>query len=212
MSTPELGQTAARPRRYAVGEAPEPKLLYPLDEFYRAEGRPLPPVERVRGGEVPEPYRHLLVHDRDMTPTLEAFHGERIHLRLLGRRVEAGALWREVVLTLDQSRRPVEFGAIVIYCDRFPPAAREAILAGHTPLGTILADHRIEHDSAPLAFLRVETDALIGAALATEAGAGLYGRRNVLSTPDGSILADILEILPPGDESHWRRPGVVVYR
>lgn len=212
MNTPELGQTAARPRPYAVGEAPEPKLLYPLDEFYRQDGRPLPPVERVRGDEVPEPYHHLLVHDRDMTPTLEAFHGGRIHLRLLGRRVEAGALWREVVLTLDRSERPVEFGAIVIYLDRFPPAAREAILEGHTPLGTILAQHRIAHDSAPRAFVRVRADGLISAALAAEEGATLYGRRNVLATPDGEILADILEILPPGDEDHARRPGVVIYR
>jgi chorismate-pyruvate lyase len=212
MNTPELGQTAARPRPYAVGEAPEPKLLYPLDEFYRSEGRPLPPVDRARGEDVPEPYHHLLVHDHDMTPTLEAFHGERIHLRLLQRKVEVGALWREVVLTLNDSRRPVEFGAIVIYLDRFPEAAREAILAGRTPLGTILAEHRIEHDSAPRAFLRVEADALIADALATEACEQLYGRRNVLSAPDGSILADILEILPPSDEEHARRPGVVVYR
>jgi chorismate-pyruvate lyase len=191
-----LHQTAAAesPRN---GHAPAPGLLFPLDEFYLDAGRPLPPAVRIEGEEVPEPYRQLLVHDRDMTPTLEAFHGERIHLRLLQRRVDGAKLWRQVVLTLNDSKRPVEFGAIVIHCDHFPPAAREQILACHRPLGTILADHAIHHASAPHAFLRVEPDLLICEALATTGIYSLYGRRNVLTTPGGGVLADILEILPP---------------
>ena len=38
---------------------------------------------RIEGARVPEPYRGLLVHEKDMTPTLEAFHGGDIHLRIL---------------------------------------------------------------------------------------------------------------------------------
>src|SRR5438309_1401373 len=84
-----------------AGPESELRLLFPLDEFYALSGRPLPPAAQLKGEEVPEPYRQLLVHDRDMTPTLEAFHGDRIHLRVLERRIEEHALWRQVVLTLD---------------------------------------------------------------------------------------------------------------
>jgi chorismate-pyruvate lyase len=173
------------------------KLLYPLDAFYVRDGRPLPPVSGVAGEDVPEPYRQLLVHNGDMTPALEAFHGERIHLRLLSRRLDGDTLAREVVLTLDDSVRPVEFGAIVIHLRRFPPAAREEILESKTPLGTILRVHAIQHRSRPQAFLCVTSDDLMKEALQLDGPHALYGRRNVLLDPDDHPLADIVEILPP---------------
>lgn len=190
---------------------PEPRLLFPLDEFYRAEGRPLPFVEPISPDDVPEPYRNLLVHDRDMTPTLEAFHGEPIHLRLLQRWLCGETLWRQVVLAINGSGSAVEFGAIVIHCDRFPAAAREQILAGYRPLGTILADHAIEHRSCPRGFLRVQPDGLMREALEMGSDAALYGRRNVLTTPEGGILAEILEILPPLQAAREARAVPVNY-
>lgn len=172
-------------------------LLYPLDDFYARAGCPLPEVARITGEEVPEPYRTLLVHARDMTPTLEEHHGERIYLRVLGRRLEGASLLREVVLTTEMSHRPTEFGAIVIYTDRYPPAAQEEILASHCPLGTILASHAIEHESRPQAYFRLSADAIMQEALLLPGPAELYGRHNVLVTPAGVNLAEVVEILPP---------------
>src|SRR5262249_966101 len=111
----------------------ETALLYPLDEFYAQAGLALPPVQQVDGTQVPEPYRQLLVHNNDMTPTLEAFHGERIHLRVLARRLEGDAYLRQVLLILNGGIMSVEFGAIVIHLQHFPPAAREAIVEGFRP-------------------------------------------------------------------------------
>ena len=56
-------------------------VAYPLDEFYQRRGLHLPPLEVVDAASVPEPYHGLLVHERDMTSTLEAFHQDRVHLR-----------------------------------------------------------------------------------------------------------------------------------
>jgi len=176
---------------------PEVTLLYPLDEFYAAAGLPPPGVAEIPGDAVPEPYRGLLVHSRDMTPTLEAHHGDTIHLRLIERRERPEALLRQVVLVLDGDERPVEYGAIAIHLGPFPPAARELVLGCRCPLGTILARHAIPHRSAPRAYFRVTADAPIAAALGVEPGTALYGRRNVLSTPEGAVLADVVEILPP---------------
>ena len=172
-------------------------LLYPLDTFYEAAGRPLPHAIQVEPEEVPEPYHRLLVPKHDMTPTLEAFHDDRIHLRVLDRRLEDSALCRLVDLVLNGEDRPVEFGAIVIHLDPFPESARQALLEGYRPLGTILADYEIPHQSCPQAFLRITPDGFIGDALGLKGAPELYGRRNVLLTDRGDVIADILEILPP---------------
>ena len=172
------------------------QLLYPLCEFYADAGRPLPEAVQVAGEEVPEPYRQLLVHAHDMTPTLEGFHRERIHLRPLERRLAGDTMRRQVVLTLNGSLKPVEYGAIAIHCQHFPEAARILIVESRCPLGTILADYQIEHLSRPQAFFRVTADDFMHEALGLAGYPVLYGRRNVLLTPDGRVLADVLEILP----------------
>lgn len=172
-------------------------LLYPLDEFYRRAGLMVPAASLLDGKDVPEPYRTLLVHDRDMTPTLEAYHGDRIHLRTIGRRLDGDALSRLVVLTTNQALKPVEFGAIVIHLEQFPAAAREVLLGCRVPLGTVLAEFGIEHYSRPSAFLRVNADPLINGSLDTVGTDFRYGRRNVLRKLSGESLADVIEILPP---------------
>ena len=96
-----------RPRSSAASLA----ISHPLDEFYARMGLTLPPLEQVDGEAVPQPYRQLLVHHNDMTPTLEKFHQHDIHLRLLGRRHRGDEYFREVVLLLDGTNQAVEFGA-----------------------------------------------------------------------------------------------------
>src|SRR6185295_3635482 len=92
-------------------------LAHPLDDFYSSAGLTLPPLQQVHGEEVPEPYKTLLVHQNDMTPTLEKFHGRDIHLRVIGRRRKGNKYYREVVLLTDGENKPVEFGAIKINLD-----------------------------------------------------------------------------------------------
>ena len=172
-------------------------IAYPLDDFYAQAGRALPPIEAVEGNAVPEPYKSLLVQQDDMTPTLEKFHGERIHLAVLSRQQRDDFYFREVVLRLDKSDKPVEFGAIKINLALFPPAARKEILEERRPLGTLLADYTITHTSRPKAFLRIQSDSFINSALQLGGTQWLYGRRNTLWDPQLRSLAEIVEILPP---------------
>jgi len=176
-------------------------LLDPLDQFYLASGVPLPQVRRTEGKDVPEPYRNLLVHEDDMTPTLEAAHRQRIHLRLLSRKLEGDVMLRQVVLLRDSDERPVEFGAIRIRLAGLPPEARQFVLDGRLPLGRVLRDFFIEHLSRPVAYFEVTADSLIGEALQTRTSQRLYGRRNKLLMPSGEVLAEVVEILPPADGS-----------
>src|SRR4051812_3918467 len=100
---PESSQPSAAPTALP--------FVYPLDDFYARAGKPLPQLDRVSGEEVPEPYRTLLVHQNDMTPTLEKFHRAEIHLKILNREQRGDFYFREVALHLNGSEEPVEFGA-----------------------------------------------------------------------------------------------------
>lgn len=178
-------------------EAPRSDLIDPLEAFYARERLALPAVEQLKGSEVPGPYQSLLVHSLDMTPTLKKFYGQNIHIRVLSHHWEGQAYFREVVLVLDSDEKPVEFGAIKINLDLFPPGARLQILSERLPLGDILQMESVQHTSRPKAFFRLESDQLISAALQLDSPVWLYGRRNTLFNFAGQALAEIVEVLPP---------------
>ncbi len=171
-------------------------LAFPLDEFYGSAGRALPELEAIDGAAMPEPYRSLLVHLSDMTSTLEKFHGDRLKLEVLSSRVDGDTYLREVLLRLEESGLPVEFGAIRIHLDRFEAEPRKLILGGKVPLGRVLAEQEVPFTSRPNGFFRITADSFIGPLLAAAEGTGLYARRNTLSNPAGQPLAEIVEILP----------------
>lgn len=185
---------------YCASNELSPAVLpwaHPLDELYAKAGLNLPQIETLPGEEVPQPFRRLLVHEGDMTPTLEKFHQSSIHLNVLGREQRGDYYFREVLLLADDSEKVVEFGAIKINLGYFPAPARQEILREHLPLGTILARYKIDHTSRPKAFLKVRSDAFMNGVLGLNGTHTLFGRRNTLSNLQGQSLAEIVEILPP---------------
>lgn len=171
-------------------------LVYPLDLFYAGTDLPVPEVERVEGELLPEPARTLLVHEGDMTPTLESFYGSRMRLKKLASIADDEAVLRRVVL-FDDRGRMVEFGAIRIELPRYPLRAQAQIREGRVPLGAILDQHHIVHRSRPRGYFRVRADALMRDALRFEGDPMLYGRRNAIVNHADQPLADVVEILPP---------------
>jgi len=172
-------------------------ITHPLEKFYPRSGFSPPPLEQIDGEEMPEPYKSLLVHQRDMTPTLEAFHGRSVHLRVLGRERRGQDYFREVVLQLEDTELPVEFGAIKIHLKLFAAAVREQILREQWPLGHILKDYAVPQTSRPGAYLRIASDQLISRVLGLTGAQVLFGRRNTLLDARERPLAEIIEILPP---------------
>jgi len=172
-------------------------FVYPLDDFYARAGLPLPGIEQIQGEEMPEPYRSLLVHQRDMTPTLEQFHDSNIHLKILKREQRGDFYFREVVLLLDGSEVPVEFGANKVSLVLFPPKARQLILGEHLPLGRILKECDIPHATFAKAFFRVAPDELISSVLHLKEPTWLYGRKATIVDGQKRPLSEIVEILPP---------------
>lgn len=171
-------------------------VLDPLIHFYA--GKPLPAIRPVLASDVPEPYKGLLVHDSDMTSTLEAFHGGPLKLRVLRLTIESDILKREVVLELESTGNSVEFGAIEIFLQTFPEPAQRAIRESYRPLGAILSEFGVAYVSQPSLFFRVDSDVVMQSALDLKGeGVVLFGRCNALRTPEGRLLAEVVEILPP---------------
>src|SRR5690606_9431598 len=115
------------PARVAIAHADplaglkDAEAVFPLNEFYARTGLPLPRIELLPPSGVPEPWHRLLVHARDMTPTLQEHHRSGIHIEVLGRQRNGDAYSREVILRLDSDGRAVEFGASRIALDLLPP-------------------------------------------------------------------------------------------
>ncbi len=180
-----------------LSDLPTLDLLYPLTDFWD-RNEPVPLARQEAGdSRMPEPYRSLLVHDSDMTSTLEAFHDETLRLRLLEKRRVDNALLRKVVLVGERSGRPREFGAIRIDLSAFETEARWVILEGNLPLGAVLARFKVPYTSSPRLFFRLDSDARFERKLELHQSATLYGRQNVLSGANGRPLAEVVEILPP---------------
>jgi chorismate-pyruvate lyase len=178
---------------------PDWNLIYPLSEFYEQSGLSLPIVARVEGQEIPPPYRSLLVHEHDMTPTLENAYRGSIQLRVLQYQLRDHVVSRQVALLVEGNERPVAFGAIKIHLEHFPPRARRLVLERQQPLGTILRAQGVEHTSHPDAFVRVTSDAVINGALQLSGSYQLFGRRNVILDSEQRTLAQVVEILPPSN-------------
>jgi chorismate-pyruvate lyase len=168
-----------------------------LELFYARAGLRPPVLQQIEGEEMPQPFRSLLVHCCDMTPTLEAFFHQPIGLRVLSRELQDQSYVREVVLQRLDNSKPVEYGAIRICLNHLPPVAARRVLEAQRPFGNILQSEAIPHMSWPQAFFRTESDFHMSAVLFLDTPTVLYGRRNVLVDGKRRLLAEVIEILAP---------------
>ena len=193
--SPEMRQAASDALAEALHQ------LLPFHFFYEKAGLELPDFTFLEGSEVPYPYRSLLVHQNDMTPTLAAFHHSKLYLEVHAHESTDEFVMRLVTLHAKSSDKPVEYGAIAIQLGSLPEAVREEVVSGKKPLGGILAEYQVAHSGQPSSYFSVPGDALIANALDQREGENLYGRCNKLLDGEGMVFADIVEILPRSNES-----------
>lgn len=179
--------------------AADPEFLYPLTLFCSNGGHALPSFEVLDGASMPEPYRGLLVHGGDMTSRLEDFHGGLIVIEVLHHEQAGDAYRREVVLRVEETGLPVEYGAIEINLAAFEGEVRRLILEQHLPLGGLLNRFAIKYRSEPRAYIGLGPDQVMQRVFGMPGANHFYGRCNVLYADDGRLLARIVEILRPAE-------------
>lgn len=165
-----------------------------LRDFMRESRIGVEQVQWLDGAWIPQPYSDLLVHQREMTPTLEAFHGDILRLEVL-RAVEVlpDRYLREVLLFTRRWRRPVLYGVIEIGLGRFDLDEAAAIRGGQEPFGRILIRSGRYTISRPIGFFRYD-----GAFPFVDLPSGIcYGRYNQLLDAEEEPIATIFEIMAP---------------
>lgn len=190
--------TLERPRRLDAprrGRSPQ-ALLYPLDIAYRQAGLAAPGADVIDPADIPMPYQSLLVHERDMTITLEQHWGGRVLLRMLSVFAKGPWYFRRVLLSHEYSGRPVEMGAIRINLEAFGPRVRTQILRNTVPLGRVLRDGDVDYLSRPRRFLAVTPNSEMMGVFWMREPRVLYGRQTEVLI-GGRKVGDIVEILPP---------------
>ena len=170
-------------------------ILYPLNLAYEKAGVPQPVVRAVSPKDIPSPYRSLLVHENDMTITLERHFGGPVMLRTLSTTLAGAWYMRRVLLVQQYSGRPVEMGATRLRMDAFKPKVRAQILRNEIPLGRLLRDAGVDFKSQPRAFLAVAPNPEMMGVFWMREPRTLYGRQTELFEA-GRKIGDIVEILP----------------
>ncbi|WP_431862434.1 chorismate--pyruvate lyase family protein [Azospirillum sp.] len=166
--------------------------------WHRLGGEP-PACAIVPADALPAAVRPLLDHTGSMTLRLEAHWGGPLGVRRLADAEDGDTLTRASVLhTLggDGDGTPVELAVIRMALPALPVALHDALRAAAVPFGRLLADHGIAFAAEPLAFFRLEADAVAAGHGAVDLGTPLYGRLNRIVTPEGATLCDVVEIVP----------------
>jgi hypothetical protein len=186
---------AVRSPRATTSTRRVPSPLHPLDLAYRRAGLEPPGATAIAPDRIPQPYRSLLVHQRDMTLTLEAHFGGRVVLRPLSTFVSGPWYYRRVLLAQEYSGRPVEMGAIRMKLAALPRKVQVEIRRNRVPLGRILRDGGVDFTSMPREFFAVTPNPEMMGVFWMREPRTLYGRRTEVLLGDRAI-GDIVEVLP----------------
>jgi hypothetical protein len=174
---------------------PRNGILYPLDRAYAQAGVAPPRAKRIDPDRIPSPYRALLVHERDMTLTLEQHFGGRVVLRPLSTFSNHASYYRRVLLVQEYSGRPVEMGAIRMTLGAFSPRIQALIRQNRIPLGRILRDGGVNFLSRPRVFFAITPNPEMMGVFWMREPRTLYGRQTEVLL-DSMRIGDIVEVLP----------------
>ena len=186
---------AVRSPRAAASSRRVPSPLHPLDLAYVRAGLEPTAATAITPDEIPQPYRSLLAHQRDMTLTLEAHFGGRVALRPLATFTVGAWYYRRVLLAQEYSGRPVEMGAIRIRLAALPRKVQAEIRRNRIPLGRILRDGGVDFTSMPREFFAVTPNPEMMGVFWMREPRTLYGRRTEVLL-GGRAIGDIVEVLP----------------
>ena len=163
-----------------------------------ADGKNIPKAVTVTPEQVPEPYRGLLVHSHHMTVTVEQFYASPVNVKVLKTQLDGNEYSRQILLTLSDTGRVVQFGIVRMDLGLLSPKVREQIVEGRTPLGRVLIENDVLRKVEPMSYVRVRTNATMNGWFAEAESIDTYGRLGVIHT-DGKPAIEVLEILARPD-------------
>jgi len=182
----------------AASRSAEPVLAGLLELF--GETDLASAFQTVSPADVPAPYRAQLVHEHHMTIAMQTHHGEPVDVEVVTERRGDTTYARRSLLRLRSNGRVVQHCTVRIHLPSCSDPVREAILAGRTPLGTILVEHNVMRRIVPLAYLLVQGAASIAESFRAAPRTPLYGRVATIHC-DGNPAIEVLEIVAPEEST-----------
>jgi chorismate-pyruvate lyase len=145
--------------------------------------------------DIPPPYHALLVHEGEMTRTLEEHVGGGVGIRVLSTRARARVYVRRVLLVDEASGRPVAMGAVRLAIAALPRPVRAEVLRGRVPLGRLLRAAGLDFLSRPTGYLRVTPNPELMGLFWMTSPETLFGRTTTVLL-GARTIGEIVEILP----------------
>ncbi len=167
----------------------------PLHMAYEQAGIAPPVLAAVAAADIPHPYQALLVHEGEMTRTLEAHVGGRVGIRVLSTRAGARFYLRRVLLVEEASARPVAMGAVRLTITALPRPVRAEVLRGRVPLGRLLRAAGLDFMSRPTGYLAVTPNPEMMGLFRMTSPETLFGRRTQVLL-GARRIGEIVEVLP----------------
>ncbi|WP_448189216.1 hypothetical protein [Azospirillum sp. sgz301742] len=180
---------------FGTSDGAAARLAALLAPWWRTLGGEAPACTLLPASALPADVRPLLDHRGSMTLMLEAHWGGPLAVCRLADAEDAGTLTRASVLRTADGGLPVELAVIRIALPALPADLHEALRAAAVPFGRLLADRGVAFAAEPLAFFRLDADAVAATHGAVETGTPLHGRLNRIATPDGVELCEVVEIV-----------------
>lgn len=151
-------------------------------------------IHIVPEGQLPDAIGRLLGHTHHMTPTLKAFHGGDVALKIFREAIDGDWYRRHIALTAPATGGVVEVGLVRIHMTMLAAAVQRDILHRRTPLGDILLQHRVMTQVKPLRFLRWDGQSEIVHPFNAGEAVCFYGRLAVIYC-DGQGALELLEVV-----------------
>ncbi len=177
-------------------ERPLPQQVDALVRLFYPEPDHLGRLAACDASDMPDAYRQLLDHEHHMTVTVEAFHRDRVNVRVLAKSSSDDSYARKILLTRAGDDRVVQFGIMRIHLQYVEDPVRDAVLAEATPLGRILIEHGVFREIHLEQLWRVELGEELAGHFTHPPGSTTYGRSATIDC-NGAPAIELLEIVAP---------------
>ena len=170
-------------------------------------GSPLDRFTIVNPNQIPEPFRRLLCHETNMTPTLQRFYERELKLKVIRSewKEEKNVLTR--MICLHESELHVELALIRIYLHCFEERLAAELMSGRVPFAIAVHMAGITQISSPKCFYTVASQRInnfLNEINGSNHEGLLYGRYNVISDNQGRMLSEVIEIMPSIALQYWK--------
>lgn len=150
--------------------------------------------EEVSAQDTPAPFHQLLAHNEHMTVTVEKFHGCKVDVKVLEKRIDGPYYSRKILLTRQNDGKVVQYGIVRLNCDFLEDAPAQEIKSERTPLGRVLIEHNVLREVQLSCLWHVQPAEELRTLLGLAEGETVHGRTALIYC-NGEPAVELLEIV-----------------